>query len=126
MSKRIFISFAIEDQELRSLLRGQGRNPHTPFAFTDMSVKEPSDDKWKARCRTRIKGCDGVVAIITKNTAKATGQLWEINCAYTEGVPVYPIYGSQDNRPKRLPAVLSEKRIYDWSWPNIANFIDRV
>jgi len=40
-NKRIFISFAIEDKELRTFLVGQARNENSPFEFTDMSVKEP-------------------------------------------------------------------------------------
>lgn len=57
---RIFISFAIEDANLRDLLVGQGKNEKTPFSFIDMSVKEPWDSAWKTNCRTKIKGCDGV------------------------------------------------------------------
>lgn len=55
--KRIFISFAKEDINLRDFLRGQSRNENSPFEFVDMSVKEPWDNKWKTNCRTRIKGC---------------------------------------------------------------------
>lgn len=89
-------------------------------------MKQAWDNKWKTQCRTRIKGCDGVVAIVTKNTLKADGQIWEIECAYDEGILVFPIYGSQDDRPKRVPAILGGKRIYNWTWDNIANFIKRV
>ena len=32
----------------------------------------------------------GVIAIITKNTKKASGQLWEIKCAKEEKIPVLP------------------------------------
>lgn len=37
--KRIFISFAIEDANLRDLLVGQVKNENSPFEFVDMSVK---------------------------------------------------------------------------------------
>ena len=47
MAKRIFISFAIEDERLRDLLVGQARNEKSPFEFVDMSVKEPWDSAWK-------------------------------------------------------------------------------
>ena len=42
MKKRIFISFAIEDEQLRDLLVGQARNDNSPFEFIDMSVKKDS------------------------------------------------------------------------------------
>ena len=40
MNKRIFISFAVEDSNLRDLLVGQSKNDSCPFEFVDMSVKE--------------------------------------------------------------------------------------
>jgi hypothetical protein len=125
-TNRTFISFAIEDANLRDLLVGQGRNEKTPFSFVDMSVKEPWDSAWKTKCRTKIKGCDGVIGIITKNTPKATGQLWEIQCADEEGVPVLLIYGYSNDRPTILPAPVNGRRILTWSWPNIEAFLDRL
>ena len=125
-NKRIFTSFAIEDRNLRDLLRGQMRNPNTPIEFVDMSVKSPWDSSWKTNCRTRIKGCHGLIAIITRNTAKASGQLWEIKCAYDEAIRVLLIYGSTTGRPTSLPSEIRERRILNWSWSNISNFIGRL
>lgn len=125
--KRVFISFAIEDKILRDFLVGQARHPDTPFEFVDMSVKTPWDSAWKTNCRARIKGCDGVVAIVTKNSCNADGQLWEIKCAKEEGIPVLPIYGGDQHKNCRVPAELgSSARVYNWSWDNVANFIGRL
>lgn len=122
---RIFTSFAIEDANLRTLLVGQGHNKKTPFEFVDMSVKEPWDSEWKTNCRTKIKGCDGVIGIITNNTPKATGQLWELQCAYDEGIPVLLIYGN-DGRPSNLPDPVKGRRINLWTWDNISAFLDKL
>ena len=122
---RVFTSFAIEDANLRILLVGQSRNNKTPFEFVDMSVKEPWSSAWKTNCRTKIKGCDGVIGIITNNTPKATGQLWELQCAYDEGVPVLLIYGNND-RPLNLIDPINGRRINLWSWDNISSFLDRL
>lgn len=122
---RIFTSFAIEDANLRTLLVGQGRNKKTPFEFVDMSVKEPWDSAWKTNCRTKIKGCDGVIGIITNNTPKATGQLWELQCAFDEGIPVLLIYGN-DDRPSNLPDPVKGRRINLWTWGNISAFLDKL
>ena len=122
---RIFTSFAIEDANLRTMLVGQGRNKKTPFEFVDMSVKEPWDSAWKTNCRTKIKGCDGVIGIITNNTVKATGQLWELQCAYDEGIPVLLIYGN-DDRPSNLPDPVKGRRINLWTWDNVSAFLDKL
>jgi len=39
-----------------------------------VAIKAPWDDSSKTRYRTKVKGCDGMVGIITKNTPKADGQ----------------------------------------------------
>lgn len=100
----------------------QSKQDHTPFEFTDMSVHQPWDSKWKTNCRERIKSCDGLIAFISDNTNNADGALWEIKCAYEEDIPVYPVY-IHDHGVKRIPNELTNKRIYHWTWDNIKNFI---
>jgi len=121
---RVFISFAIEDKQYRTFLVAQAGNEKSPFEFVDMSVKQVWDEKWKTNCRTRVKGCDGVIALISKNTANADGQLWEIKCAYEEGVPTMLMWINAD-RPA-LPALIKDKRINIWSWENIKAFINKL
>ena len=123
-NKRVFIAFAIEDERYRDFLVAQGKNAKSPFDFTDMSVKSPWESQWKTNCRSRVKGCHGMVALISKNTAKAEGQLWEIQCAYEEGVPVMLMW-INDERPA-LPRMLQGKLINVWSWPNLSNFITNL
>ena len=123
--KRIFISFAMEDKFARDNLAHQATRENTPFDFVDMSVKEPWSSSWKTNCRERIKGCDGVIAFISDNTANADGACWEIKCAYEEGIPVFPVY-IHDEGAKRIPSELSGRRIHHWTWGSIKSFIDSL
>ena len=123
---RIFISFAIEDKWAREYLVGQARNEKSPFEFVDMSVKEPWDEKWKTQCRTRIKGCDGTIALVSTNTKNAAGQIWEVKTSKEEGVPVRGTYTTTDNRPTSLPAEFNGVRVVDWTWANIKAFLDSL
>lgn len=126
MNKRIFISFAVEDSNLRDFLVGQSRLDKCPFEFADMSVKQPWDLNWKTKCRTKIKGCDGMIAIITKNTKNADGQLWEIKCSKEEIVPCIGIYGHSDEKITNLPIELLNVDIKDWKWDVIKNWINTL
>ena len=123
---RVFTAFAIEDVWARDYLVGQGRNERTPFQFTDMSVKQPWDYAWKTQCRTRIRGCDGMIALLSRNTAKASGQLWEISCAREEGIPIMAIYTTRENRPYLIPTVLNGIPVRDWTWANIMQFLGKL
>jgi len=63
-------------------------------------------------CRTRFKGCDRGIALISKNTVNADGQLWEIACAYEGKMAVMLMY-VKDERPTPLPdfAALHEEQV---------------
>jgi len=106
-TKHIFVAFAIEDRASRDLLKGQSLHTNSPFEYTDMSAKTPWDSKWKTNCRTRIKGCDGVIALLSRNSLRADGQKWEITCAKEEGVPLIGIYihASDTSSPEEMDGV---------------------
>jgi len=125
-NNRIFIAFAIEDEWARDHLVGQMRNNRSPFSWVDMSVKEPWSTDWRNRCRSRIKGCDGMIAIVTRNTPNANGQLFEIRTAREERVPLMAMHARQENRLVTMPEELQGLRIQDWTWPNISAFLARL
>ncbi len=120
---RIFTSFAIEDENIKTLFTGQAKLDKVPYTFTDMSVKEPWSNSWKTQCRTKIKGCDGVIVLITKNLKNADGAIWEINCAKDERIPLLGVYmkgcGLVDT-PDELNGI---KKI-NWTWEGIADFVN--
>jgi hypothetical protein len=125
MNKRVFISFAKEDMYARDYLVGQARNERSPFEFVDMSVKEPWSDSWKTQCRTKIKGCDGVIALLSSNTMNADGARWEMKCAIEEEIPIRGMYISREDICN-IPPELSGKRVMYWTWQNIENFINSL
>jgi hypothetical protein len=71
-----------------------------------------------------MKGVDGVIGLITHNTPGASGQLWELKCAYEERKPVLLLYGYSDKRPATIPTEISGRPIYVWTWDRIGNFIN--
>ena len=123
---RVFISFAIEDRDLRILLNGQKKNARNPIEFTDFGVNEPWDSSWRTNCRKRIKSCKGMIGIITPNTPKAGGQLWELKCAIEEGIPLLLIHGHSDakKRLKTLPTEIRNRAVKSWTQANIVTFLN--
>lgn len=122
--KTVFIAFAKEDEGTRNLFTGQRVHPGTPFEFVDMSVKEPYSSEWKERVRTRIRRSYGVIALISSNTPKATGELWEISCAVSEQKPLLGIWIEDDYRTK--PSEMGSAPCKTWTWDNVADFIDSL
>jgi hypothetical protein len=119
---RIFVSFAIEDEALKVLFTGQAKHDKVPYDFVDMSVKQPWDSAWKTNCRSRIKGCHGVIVLITKNLKRADGALWEIKCAKEERIPILGVY-MRDASTFDAPEELYQVKKIIWTWAGIADFV---
>jgi|TARA_B110000037_G_C17099958_1_gene497591 hypothetical protein len=124
--KRVFISFAIEDIEYRDYLVEQARKNNSPFDLIDMSVKtEWKQEEWKKKCRTKIKRCDGVIALLSKNTHKASGARWEIKCATEEKVKIIGMHIFKNNKGA-IPIELKGKKVVLWNWNNLEKFINQL
>ena len=119
LKKVVFVAFAIEDERMRDLVKGQSLNTASPFEYIDMSVKEAYESEWKEKVRTRIKRSDGLLALISKNSLASSGQKWEIECAKAEGKPVLGMWVYSDDRTA-VPGI----RTIPWDWVQIAKFID--
>ena len=122
--KRVFVAFAVEDKVYRDFLKGQSLNTNSSFEYTDMSVKEPWDSEWKKKCRSRIKGCDGMIALLSSNSLSASGEKWEIGCAKEEGVPLIGMYIHSDD--KSSPSEMSGAKKIAWTSEGIESFIDSL
>jgi hypothetical protein len=120
-TKVVFVAFAIEDERQRDFLKGQSLHPRAPFEFIDMSVKEPYDDDWQNRVRTRIRRSHGVIVLVSKNSLTSSGQKWEVQCAKDEGKPIRGIWAYKADR-----TALAGVPAYEWSDSNISTFIDSL
>jgi hypothetical protein len=119
--KIVFVAFAIEDERQRDFLKGQSLLTACPFEYIDLSVKEAYETDWKEKVRTRIKRCDGVIALVSKNSLNSSGQKWELTCAKDEKKKVRGIRAYTDDKTE-LDGVYTVA----WTWDNIKNFIDSL
>src|SRR5204863_9882425 len=110
-------AFAIEDERMRDLVKGQSLNTLSPFEYIDMSVSEAYERDWKEKVRTRIKRSDGVLALVSKNSNSSSGQAWEIKCAQEEKKPILGIWVYKDDRTR--PASMAGESIVVWTWEAI-------
>ena len=123
-NKKIFISFAKEDEIYRDYLVEQAKKENSPFAFVDMSVKTPwKENEWKEKCREKIKKCDGMIVLISKKTWHSSGARWEVKCAKHENIDVIGVH-IQKNNKGAIPKELKGKKVVEWSWNNLEKFIN--
>ena len=122
--KRVFISFDYDhDDDLRVLLVGQAKNPDSPFALADWSVKEPMTGDWKSKVRTRIRAVDQMIVMCGEFTHTATGVSAELAIAQEDKIPYFLLHGRNGRACRKPQAVRATDKIYDWTWPNLKRLI---
>src|SRR5438105_3007423 len=110
---RVFTSFDYDnDQDLRTMLVGQAKNPDTPFELADWSVKEPMTGDWKKKVRERIRKVDQVVVICGEHTDTATGVSVELEIAREEKKPYFLLWGRSKKTSVKPKAALASDQIY--------------
>jgi hypothetical protein len=121
MSKtRVFTSFDYDhDEDLRTLLVGQAKNPDSPFELADWSVKEPMTGDWKAKVRERIKRVNQMIVICGEHTDTATGVSVELKIAQEEGIPYFLLWGRKNKTCKKPKAAKESDKMYKWTWENL-------
>ena len=119
--KVVFVAFAIEDENIRNMIKGQSLNTDSPFEYIDMSVKEAYEEEWEEKVRTRILRSDGVLVIVSKNSLTSSGQKWEIQCAKEEKKKIRGIWAYKNDRTD-----LTDVNTMVWTWDNIAAWIDSL
>ncbi len=109
------------------LLRHQARSDKFDLEFTDYSIKEPFDEKWKTQCTPRIKNSSVLIVMIGEKTHTRPAVLWEINKAYELGKPVVGVRIYRDeNHTIPEPMMQNGAKIVNWKMSEIQDAIDEA
>lgn len=123
-AKRVFISFDYDhDDDLKNLLVGQAKNPDSPFAIADWSLKEALSGDWKSKVRQRIRGTDLTIVICGHHTHSATGVSAELDITRDEGKPYFLLSGRSAGTCAKPRSARSNDKIYQWTWDNLKDLV---
>lgn len=125
--RNVFISFHSENDESQvDLLRHQATDERFDLDFSDHSVKEPFDEKWKSQCEEKMKKTSTVIVMIGEKTHEREAVQWEINKAYELGKKVIGVRIYKDEKhiiPKQM--LQENARVVSWNMKDIQNALDR-
>jgi hypothetical protein len=122
--KRAFTSFDFDhDDDLRTMLVGQAKNPDTPFSISDWSIKEPLTGDWKEKVRKRIKNCDLVIVICGEHTNSAAGVSAELEIAQEERINYFLLEGRSTKTCVKAKAAKTSDKMYSWTWDNLKKLV---
>jgi hypothetical protein len=121
--KNVFISFAHEDLNEVTLLRGQAKNENSEIEFNDFSVKEPYQSERaeyiRQKIRERINQSSMTVVYLSAGTAKSDWVKWEVEKSLELGKKVVATH-SGEKLPCPAPDFVSDINIKVVAWSQLA------
>lgn len=122
--KNVFISFAHEDLNEVTLLRGQAKNENSEIEFNDFSVKEPYQSERaeyiRQKIRERINQSSMTVVYLSAGTAKSEWVKWEVEKSLELGKKVVATH-SGERLPCATPNFISDNSIKVVAWSKLAD-----
>ena len=83
-----------------------------------------TEEKWKQGVIEKISNADGVMILVSENTATDGNALWQIDCALSNKVPIVGV-DIRDRFEGEIPKKLQGRMTrYGWEW--FAEFINRL
>jgi hypothetical protein len=127
-TKQVFISFPLKDADLKDQLIEQINKESPELECVFMPEKKSWESAWKEECREKVRGCDGAIGIITANTIRADGQLWELRCAFEAKIKILLIGDEEacDIPAKKFPDLLRDEDILPWTSSNVSMFLGKL
>lgn len=121
---RAFISFQMEDKWSRDFIVQHANDVENDIEFSDYSVQDPFDSKWKTECAKRIGLTDGTIVMVGPNTYQSEAVVWEIAETLRQ---THQIFGIQINRDKThpIPNGLPAENVIRWDFDQIAKWLSK-
>lgn len=131
VKRHVFISFANEDIDNITLLRGQLKNENTDLDFSDYSVKEPYDstnsEYIKRQITDQIKLCSVTLVYLSPDSMNSKWVSWEISKSKELGKGVIGVYKDTE-KPINIPTGIRNKldSIVKWNHQEIMQAIEKA
>lgn len=126
MKKNIFLSFAMEDEKLVNMFRGQAKNENSELEFYDYSVKEPFDEKRKTQCREKINQTSMTILLLWKETSKSKAVAREIETSYELWKKVFAVRIDKEAKTRFKIMNDNKAKLVEWNHQAIMNEIIRL
>lgn len=126
--KKIYVGCAESDIRYRDMMvsfrQRWGFYTNNTFDFLTSDRRGLKSEQWKQIAEKKIRESDGVMMMVSENTASDSDAAWEIDCALSNTVPLLgvDIRKAPDSKiPEKLVGKMTR---YGWEW--FSHFIDSL
>jgi len=126
--RNVFISFAYEDKNEVTLLRGHAKNERSDIEFADWSVREPFDseraDYVRRKIAERINQASVTVVYLSADTPKSSWVKWEVEKSLELGKKVIATFAG-DTAPE-APDFVRTHGIKAVAWKDLGEALKKL
>jgi hypothetical protein len=124
--KKIYVGCAESDIRYRDMLvnfrQRWGFYTKNTFDFLTSDRTKFEMDQWKQMVKKTVRESDGVMIVVSGDTALDSGANWEIDCALLNSIPIVGVDIRKDPDGTIPEKLVGKMTRYGWEW--FAEFID--
>lgn len=122
---RVFLSYAAQDANCRSLLIAATKAARLPVHFVEMPNHVTDLHSRRVLCRAKLQQCDVVLVLASPPAADVAHVAADLACAHELEVPVHAVVTGARNKAWTLPPDWRVESTLAWSWSRIAAWLQR-
>lgn len=123
---RVFLSFAPQDANCRSLLIGAARAARLPLRFVEMPNHVTDPRGRDALCRAKLEQCDLALVLLSRSALVSASIESDMRAVSRSGLPLHAVMAGLPRESVAPPPEWGVASLLSWSWPRIAAFLQRL
>jgi hypothetical protein len=121
---RVFLSYAAQDADYRSLLVGAAKAARLPVQFVEMRGHVQAQGR-EHECRAKLKGCDLALVLASRHAVASPAVAADLRFVSEAGLPVHAVRAGGRRGALRLPSEWGVHSSLAWSWAPIAELLQQ-
>lgn len=123
---RVFLSFAPEDANYRSLLVAASRAAGLPVRFVETTHHVTDARRRRVLSRHKLQQCDMAVVLSSPRATRHLTVESDVAAVHEAGLPLHAIAAGRPAVDAAVPADWRTSSVTGWNWPCILELLQRL
>lgn len=123
---RVFLSFAPEDANYRSLLVAASRAAGLPVRFVETTHHVTDVRRRRVLSRSKLQQCDMAVVLASPRASRNLAVESDVAAVHDAGLPLHAIAAGRSSFEDVVPVDWRTSTMTGWNWPSILELLQRL
>lgn len=123
---RVFLSFAPEDANYRSLLVAASRAAGLPVRFVETTHHVTDIRRRRVLSRSKVQQCDVALVLASPRASRNLAVESDVAAVHDAGLPLHAIAAGRSAAEGMVPEEWRTSTVTGWNWPRILELLQRL